>query len=116
MWSGDAARAFEWIEYAFERSPLGIERRILESEMFDNLRGVREHAERLDQLTEEIWSRVEMRSLPSSRPLRRAPRHDLRLAPVHGLRGSAPVQMSVDESTPALVRVRQVLDCCMLVG
>ncbi len=57
-WIGDATRAFEWIEYAFERSPLGIERRILESEMFDKLRDVRAQASRLDQLTAGIWNRV----------------------------------------------------------
>jgi serine/threonine-protein kinase len=58
-WTGDNDEALRWLEYAFERSPIGVDRRVLESRLFDGLRRDPGAAARLEALTRGIWPRVE---------------------------------------------------------
>jgi len=60
-WSGNRSAALRWLQYAFDRSPMGVDRRILESAIFHSLRADRASAARLQALTDRIWPRVERR-------------------------------------------------------
>jgi hypothetical protein len=57
--AGDLQAALNWIERAYELSPRGIDHRVLESPLFDNVRGIREGRERLAEITGAVWGRVE---------------------------------------------------------
>ena len=59
---GDTQRAIEWLEEAYRLSPLGVERRVLESAIFERLRRDPAAAERIDGITGRIWPRVRSRN------------------------------------------------------
>jgi len=61
-WVGDAGRALEWLEEAYLLSPLGVERRVLESAMFDRVRSDPAAAGRIEEITRAIWPRVKSRN------------------------------------------------------
>ncbi len=57
-WIGAAEDAVRWLEEAYRLSPLGVERRVLQSALFDRLRADPAAARRLRELTAAIWPRV----------------------------------------------------------
>ena len=57
-WTGDHVRAIRWLAYAFARSPMGVDRRVLESAIFDGLRADPVTARQLRALTDAVWPRV----------------------------------------------------------
>ena len=61
-WSGDHVAALRWLRYAFERSPVGVDRRVLESAMFRGLREDPVAAGQLRAMTDRIWPQVERRA------------------------------------------------------
>jgi serine/threonine-protein kinase len=58
-WIGDHEGALRWIEFAFEQSPRGVDPRVLDSTLFNELRQDPVAARRLEQVTRAIWPRVE---------------------------------------------------------
>jgi serine/threonine-protein kinase len=60
-WSGDHVAALRWLQYAFERSPMGVDRRVLESAIFRGLREDPVPAAQLRAMTDRIWPRVARR-------------------------------------------------------
>jgi TolB-like protein len=58
-WTGDREGALWWIEFAFEQSPRGVDPRVLDSALFNELRQDPAAARRLEQVTGAIWPRVE---------------------------------------------------------
>jgi hypothetical protein len=57
-WTGAMEDALRWLEEAYRLSPLGVERRVLQSALFDRLRADPDAARRLRDLTAAIWPRV----------------------------------------------------------
>jgi serine/threonine-protein kinase len=57
-WTGATDDAFRWLEEAYRLSPLAVERRVLQSALFDRLRMDPDAARRLHELTASIWPRV----------------------------------------------------------
>lgn len=57
-WVGDVERAMQWLEWAFDRSPLAVERRVLQSALFGPVRADPDAGRRLDQLIRGVWDRV----------------------------------------------------------
>jgi predicted Zn-dependent protease len=57
-WTGAPGRALAWLTDAFQRSPMGVDRRVLESALFDNVRADPVAARKLDNLTRQVWGRV----------------------------------------------------------
>ncbi len=51
-------RTFEWVTFAYELSPSGIDLRTIESGLFDKVRSDARFAERLAELRADIWPRV----------------------------------------------------------
>ena len=60
-WSGDHVTALRWLQYAFEQSPMGVDRRVLESALFRGLREDPVRAAQLRAMTDRVWPRVERR-------------------------------------------------------
>jgi tetratricopeptide (TPR) repeat protein len=56
---GDTERALGWLREAFRLSPIGVERRVLQSALFDRLRADPAAARELDAIVAGIWPRVE---------------------------------------------------------
>jgi serine/threonine-protein kinase len=67
-WTGDRARALEWLEEAYRLSPIGVDHRVLHSALFDRLRQDPEAQQRVEQLTGAIWSRVRTSSARARLP------------------------------------------------
>jgi TolB-like protein/tetratricopeptide (TPR) repeat protein len=61
-WVGDADRAVAWLREAYRLSPLGVERRVLESAIFERLRRDPAVAERIADITSRIWPQVKSRN------------------------------------------------------
>jgi tetratricopeptide (TPR) repeat protein len=59
-WIGDSQRSLEWLEYAFNLSPTAVDHRVLQSNLFDGIRRDRVVAAAIDQITDQIWPRVEL--------------------------------------------------------
>ena len=57
-WTGDHPAAMRWLQYAFARSPMGVDRRVLESAIFDGLRADSVTAGQLRTLKASVWRRV----------------------------------------------------------
>ena len=60
-WSGDYVAALRWLQYAFAQSPMGVDRRVLESAIFRGLRSDPVAGAQLRAMTDGIWPRVERR-------------------------------------------------------
>jgi serine/threonine-protein kinase len=70
----DAARALSWVERAYDLSPLGVEPRLLDSELFDAVRQDQGFAAGLRRAQGAVWDRVRresaavaLRPLPGAR-------------------------------------------------
>jgi len=72
-WTGDLSRALRWLAFAFARSPIGVDRRVLDSPIFDRIRADPAARARLDRVIAGIWPRVE----------RQAPEAGLAVGPRH---------------------------------
>lgn len=57
-WRGDAKKALEWAAFAYGKSPVGLEIRVLESELFDAVRDDPEFARTIRQIRDGIYDRV----------------------------------------------------------
>jgi len=55
---GDAIKALEWAAFAYGKSPVGLEIRVLESELFDAVRNDPEFARTIRQIRDGIYERV----------------------------------------------------------
>lgn len=58
-WAGDPARALPWIHRAYALSPSGIDPRVLESGLFDNLQENRVYRREIEDIRSRIWARVQ---------------------------------------------------------
>ena len=58
-WTGDPARALPWIHRAFALSPSGIDPRVLESGLFDDLQENRVYRREVEDIRSRIWARVQ---------------------------------------------------------
>jgi serine/threonine-protein kinase len=67
-WTGRVEDAFRWLEEAYRLSPLGVERRVLQSALFDRLRRDPDAARQLRELTASIWPRVRARGRVAGNP------------------------------------------------
>jgi hypothetical protein len=61
-WTGDAELALAWLEYAFERSPSGVEARVLESALFARVAEDQVFREAIDTMRASVWARVKRES------------------------------------------------------
>ena len=57
-WLGDVDRTLEWVPFAYELSPSGVDLRTIESGLFDKVRDDPRFSERLAELRADIWPRV----------------------------------------------------------
>ena len=57
-WRGDAKKALEWAAFAYGKSPVGLEIRVLESELFDAVRDDPEFARTIKEIRDGIYDRV----------------------------------------------------------
>jgi len=57
-WRGDARKALEWAALAYGKSPVGLEIRVLESELFNQVRNDAEFARTIDEIRAGIFDRV----------------------------------------------------------
>jgi TolB-like protein/tetratricopeptide (TPR) repeat protein len=62
-WHGDAKKALEWAALAYGKSPLGLEIRVLESELFDGVRGDPEFARTIEEIRGGLYARVRRDSI-----------------------------------------------------
>ncbi len=62
-WHGDAKKALEWAALAYGKSPVGIEIRVLESELFDPVRDNPEFARTIAEIRSGIYERVRRDSM-----------------------------------------------------
>jgi TolB-like protein len=58
-WTGDAERAMPWIHRVYALSPSGIDPRVLESGLFDELQENRVYRREIEDIRSRIWSRVQ---------------------------------------------------------
>jgi hypothetical protein len=58
-WTGDAERALPWIHRVFALSPSGIDPRVLESGLFDELLENRAYRREVEEIRDRIWARVQ---------------------------------------------------------
>jgi serine/threonine-protein kinase len=61
-WIGDAEQAVRWVTEAYRRSPLGLDRRVLRSALFERVLSDPAVARRIDAVVESVWPRVRQRS------------------------------------------------------
>ena len=57
-WRGDARKALEWAALAYGKSPVGLEIRVLESELFDAVRNDPEFARTIEEIRSGLYDRV----------------------------------------------------------
>jgi TolB-like protein len=57
-WHGDAKKALEWAAFAYGKSPVGLEIRVLESELFDAVRNDPEFARTIEEIRRGLYERV----------------------------------------------------------
>jgi TolB-like protein len=58
-WTGDPERALPWIHRAYALSPSGIDPRVLESGLFDELLENRDFGREVEDIRSRIWARVQ---------------------------------------------------------
>ena len=61
-WVADTERAIAWLQEAYRLSPLGVERRVLESAIFERVRRDPAAAARIESITSRVWPRVRSRN------------------------------------------------------
>ncbi len=64
-WLGDAGRALEWLREVFRLSPIGVDRRVLKSALFDRLRQDPTARRELETIVAGIWPQVQRRGEPA---------------------------------------------------
>jgi len=57
-WDGDAALSLRYLRLAYERSPVGVDQRIVQSGVFDRVRDVPGFGDELQRLQDAVWPRV----------------------------------------------------------
>ncbi len=57
-WRGDAKKALEWAALAYGKSPVGLEIRVLESELFDAVRNDPEFVRTINEIRSGLYERV----------------------------------------------------------
>ena len=57
-WRGDAKKALEWAALAYGKSPVGLEIRVLESELFDAVRDDPEFSQTISEIRDGLYARV----------------------------------------------------------
>jgi len=57
-WRGDEEKALEWAALAYGKSPVGLEIRVLESELFDAVRNIPEFDQTLKEIRGGLYERV----------------------------------------------------------
>jgi hypothetical protein len=57
-WTADAALALRYLQMALERSPVGVDQRIVQSGIFDRVRAAPEFTRQLEALQDAAWPRV----------------------------------------------------------
>ena len=57
-WRGDEEKALEWAALAYGKSPVGLEIRVLESELFDAVRNIPEFDRTLKEIRGGLYDRV----------------------------------------------------------
>ena len=57
-WLGDGEQTLKFVRLAFERSPVGIDQRLVQSGLFDKVRKTPGFERELRQLQEATWPRV----------------------------------------------------------
>lgn len=62
-WHGDARKALEWAALAYGKSPLGLEIRVLESDLFDAVRDDPDFAKTIREIRQGLYSRVRRDSI-----------------------------------------------------
>ena len=62
-WRGDTAKALEWAALAYGKSPVGLEIRVLESELFDAVRNIPEFDQTLKEIRGGLYDRVNRDSI-----------------------------------------------------
>jgi adenylate cyclase len=62
-WRGDAQKALEWAALAYGKSPVGLEIRILESELFDAVRHDPEFSRTINEIRAGLYARVKRDSM-----------------------------------------------------
>lgn len=62
-WRGDAKKAMEWAALSYGLSPVGMEIRVLESALFDSVRGNQEFDRTIKEIRSELYNRVRRDSL-----------------------------------------------------
>jgi len=61
-WIGDGANMMQWLDRAFDVSPMGVWGRILNTSLFSRMRNTPSTARDLNALTASVWPRVEAAS------------------------------------------------------
>lgn len=62
-WRGDAEKALEWAALAYGKSPVGLEIRVLESELFDGVRNNAEFNQTIKEIRGGLYERVSRDSI-----------------------------------------------------
>ncbi len=62
-WRGDAKKALEWAALAYGKSPVGLEIRVLESELFDAVRNDPEFERTIKEIRSGLYTRVSRDSI-----------------------------------------------------
>jgi TolB-like protein len=62
-WRGNAKKALEWAALAYGKSPVGLEIRVLESELFDAVRDDPVFAQTIDEIRSGLYDRVQRDSI-----------------------------------------------------
>jgi tetratricopeptide (TPR) repeat protein len=57
-WTGNPAETLRYLRLAFERSPVGVDQRIVQSAVFDRVRGATGFAAELQRIQDAVWPRV----------------------------------------------------------
>jgi serine/threonine-protein kinase len=64
-WIGNADRALEWLREVFRLSPIGVDRRVLQSALFDRLRQDPSAGRELEAIVAGIWPQVQRHGDPA---------------------------------------------------
>ena len=56
--TGEAAQALRWVRRAYELSPSGVDARLVESGLFDQVLGTSGFSSELARLRESVWTRL----------------------------------------------------------
>ena len=57
-WTGDAKECLRYLRLAFDRSPVGIDQRIVQSGIYDRVRAAPGFQQELQRLQDAVWPKV----------------------------------------------------------